>query len=64
MEYSTKIENVKLNIYGLLGNLIISENLKTNKNNSAVDTSGLTPGVYILKLTGKDLNETMKIVKK
>jgi hypothetical protein len=53
-------ENVNISIYDLIGKLVYTENASTK--NIKINTSNLNDGIYVLKLTGKDINATKKLV--
>lgn len=48
-------------IYNLLGQQVVSQNLFSNK--ESISISGLTTGVYVVKVSSNNTSETFKIVK-
>ena len=56
-------ENATLKISDLLGRTVQSENIKVQSGSNVQDTdlSNLPKGIYLIHLTGTDLNEVIKV---
>lgn len=53
--------NIQISIYTLAGKLVKKANVNSQQN--TIDTGFIKPGIYLLKLEGKDISMTSKILK-
>lgn len=60
---SQNLEEVKVSIFNLQGQLISEEFKIMNTENSYCNLSNISEGVYFLKIEGKSFNETHKFIK-
>ncbi len=61
LELSTKIQNYRLSIYNILGQLLISK--KALNNSSQLNINGLPTGNYIIRVESTEIAETFKFIK-
>lgn len=63
--YSSQIEELQVSIYGITGRLLIKKKAPVlqGENIIVIGTPELTSGVYILRITGNDVNESLRVVK-
>jgi len=57
----TNSDNLQMNLYDITGKIIKSTSIKSKKGTSKINCSGLH-GFYILKVTGKDIIITEKVI--
>ncbi len=57
-------DQINLQVYDMIGRVVLQEQLNTisGKNNFKIATTGLTPGAYLIKLSGTTLNYSAKLV--
>lgn len=60
---SNTAEEVKVSLLNIQGQLISSENKIMNTEESYINLSNLSEGIYFLKIEGKTFNETHKFIK-
>jgi hypothetical protein len=57
----SQVENATMELYGLDGKQLLKKEVKNAV--EEVNVSGMTPGVYLLKINSSNGNQTVKIVK-
>jgi hypothetical protein len=57
-----RIDNVE--IYDMLGRLVLSQKLANAERYFSINTSALSPGVYILNICGENQKLSSRIIKK
>ena len=63
--FSNTTDVIDLQITDIRGKIVLNENLKiSGRLKKLIDVSTQPGGIYFLRVTGKDINETIKIIKK
>ncbi len=61
LHIKSNLPNYEYNMYSIQGQVIIKS--EDNHDNSTIDCSNLSPGIYLLKITKDDKNKTFKFIK-
>jgi len=65
IKFNTKVDgNLTIKLFNATGTLAKEIMINNNKNILRIPVSDLSKGIYLLTITGKEINYTMKIVKK
>lgn len=57
-------DDISVEVYSILGQLVLSKILKNNGTEMKVDTNQLTAGIYVVKVKSKSNTSSYKIIKK
>jgi hypothetical protein len=61
LSISSPNEITNVSIYNIQGQEILTKNINVNESN--IDVSKLSSGIYIVKVNSKDLVKTLKVIK-
>ena len=62
IEGLSNFQDAKVDLYNIIGQEVLNQNLKTNQTTQNIPTTGLTTGIYIIRLEADNSVVTKKLI--